>query len=206
MNRQPSSLTARSIAARHARRLTIAGVSGALGVALAAGILSAHAVVYPRTSTPGAYERYVLRVPNEKDVATTKVEIRFPPGARVVSFGDVPGWELRVIKDSAEAITGAEWSGSLAAARFVEFPFIAVNPKTAATLVWPVYQTYASGERVEWTGAAESSAPASSTVIADAASSGGGGGGGKWTSWAAWIALIVSIMALGAAIRKPAET
>jgi uncharacterized protein YcnI len=46
----------------------------------------AHAVVFPRTSSPGAYEKYVLRVPNERDVPTTRIEIHFPPELRVVSF------------------------------------------------------------------------------------------------------------------------
>lgn len=57
----------------------------------------AHAVVFPRTSAPGAYERYVLRVPSERDIPTTRIEIRFPTGARVVSFEDVPGWTLTVL-------------------------------------------------------------------------------------------------------------
>src|SRR5262249_20586667 len=42
-------------------------------------IAMAHAVVYPKASTTGAHERYVIRVPNERAVATTRVEIQFPP-------------------------------------------------------------------------------------------------------------------------------
>lgn len=34
--------------------------------------------------------QYVLRVPNERDVPTVRVELHFPAGLRVVSFGDVP--------------------------------------------------------------------------------------------------------------------
>ncbi len=60
-----------------------------LGVAIISSVIvpnvaRAHAVVFPRTSMPGAYEKYVLRVPNEKDVPTTRVEIRFPADVRVV--------------------------------------------------------------------------------------------------------------------------
>ena len=115
---------------------------------LVPSIASAHAVVFPKRSTHGAYEKYVLRVPNEKDVATTRVEIRFPAGLRVVSFVDVAGWQLEEIRDSANAVIGAVWTGSLPPERFVEFPFVAVNPKDDAQLVWPAYQTYASGEKV----------------------------------------------------------
>jgi uncharacterized protein YcnI len=129
----------------------------------------AHAVVFPKNSKPGAYEKYVLRVPNERDVPTLKVELHFPEGLRVVSFGDVPGWKLQVMTDSAKRITGAVWTGNLPKERFVEFPFVAVNPKDSASLTWPTYQTYEGGERVEWTGPDSSKTPASSTLVGDPA-------------------------------------
>ena len=71
-----------------------------------------HAVVFPKASTPGAYEKYVLRVPNEKAVATTRVELRFPAGVRVTSFADVPGWQLEIVTDSVNAIRAAIWGSS----------------------------------------------------------------------------------------------
>jgi uncharacterized protein YcnI len=129
----------------------------------------AHAVVFPTTSTPGAYEKYVLRVPNERDVPTLKVELHFPPGLRVVSFGDVVGWKLQVLTDSAQRVTGAVWTGVLPKERFVEFPFVAVNPKDSTALSWPTYQTYEGGERVEWTGPDSSKTPVSSTIVSDPA-------------------------------------
>lgn len=129
--------------------------------------LFAHAVVLPSTSSPGASERYVLRVLNERDVSTLKVEIRFPEGLRVVSFGDVPGWKLQVLSDSIQRVTGAVWTGVLPKERFVEFPFVAVNPKDSTTLTWPTYQTYEGGERVEWTGPDSSYTPVSSTLVSD---------------------------------------
>jgi uncharacterized protein YcnI len=157
----------------------------------------AHAVVFPRTSTPGAYERYVLRVPNEKAVATTRVEIRFPADLRVTSFEEVPGWTLQVLTDSAKRIIGAVWTGSLPPQRFVEFPFVAANPKTATKLVWPAYQTYADSERVEWTGAEGSKAPASATTIAEATTVSGGS-----TPWVSWAALGTAVVSLGLALRS----
>ena len=128
----------------------------------------AHAVVFPRTSAPGAYERYMLRVPNERNVATTRVEIRFPLDVKVISFADVDGWTLEVQRDSASRIVGAVWTGSLAPERFIEFPFVAVNPKTTAQIQWPAFQTYADGQRVEWTGAEGTKSPASVTSLAAA--------------------------------------
>jgi len=129
-------------------------------------IAFAHAVVFPRTSTPGAYEKYVLRVPNERDVPTTRVELRFPPGLRVVSFGDVAGWNLQILRDTAQHITGAVWTGLLPKERFVEFPFVAVNPTDSVSLTWPTIQTYQGGEVVNWTDPdTASKTPVSSTLV-----------------------------------------
>ena len=159
---------------------------------------SAHAVVFPKKSTPGAYEKYVLRVPNEKDVPTTRVEIRFPAGLRVVSFGDVAGWQLQEVRDSANAIVAAVWTGSLPAERFVEFPFVAVNPKENATLAWPAYQTYANGERVEWVGPPDGEKPASATDIAGSNDA----GGNRLTLYLSAVAVLLSLLSLGFALRR----
>lgn len=139
------------------------------GILVAPSIVFAHAVVFPKTSKPGAYEKYVLRVPNERDVPTVKVELHFPEGLRVVSFSDVAGWKLQVLTDSAQRVTGATWTGVLPKERFVEFPFVAVNPQDSTSLTWPTYQTYEGGERVEWTGPDSSKTPVSSTMIGDPA-------------------------------------
>lgn len=128
-------------------------------------LLNAHATVSPGSSRPGAYERYVLRVPNESDNPTVRIEIRFPEGVRVISFQEVPGWTLAAVMDSTGRAVSAVWTGSLPPERFVELPFIGVNPREPARLVWPVIQTYASGERAEWTGAPDSDRPASVTEV-----------------------------------------
>jgi uncharacterized protein YcnI len=158
----------------------------------------AHAVVFPKRAEPGAYERYLLRVPNERGVPTQRIEITFPAGLRVVSFGEVPGWTLEVRKDARGAVTGAVWTGTLAAERFVELPFVAVNPEAGTRLVWPVAQLYASGERVQWNGPEGSKTPASSTLIAGEEES-----AGRLTTWLAGAALLLSLIALGLALRKP---
>jgi uncharacterized protein YcnI len=160
----------------------------------------AHAVVFPKRSTHGAYEKYVLRVPNEKDVATTRIEIRFPAGVRVISFSDVAGWRLQEIRDSANAIVGAVWTGSLPPERFIEFPFVAVNPKEDAQLVWLAYQTYSSNERVEWTGPADSQRPASITAIGSSTNE----TGGRLATYLAGVAVLMSLMSLGLALRRGA--
>src|SRR5690349_10261834 len=81
------------------RRLLPAIAIGVVATLAIPVLAFAHAVVFPRNSAPGAYERYVLRVPNEKPTATTRVEIRFPTDLRVTAFEDVPGWQLEVLAD-----------------------------------------------------------------------------------------------------------
>jgi uncharacterized protein YcnI len=177
----------------------VAAATIALVLAIPAIVLG-HAVVFPKASAPGAYERYVLRVPNERNVPTTKVEMRFPPEVRVTSFSDVPGWQLDVVRDSASRIVGATWTGSLPPERFMEFPFVAVNPKTGAEIHWPAYQTYANGEKVEWTGAEGSKSPASVTTLS--ASPAPSNSSGRATFVMASVALVMSLVSLGLSIRK----
>ena len=183
---------------RRSATTRIVAATVALVLAVPAIVLG-HAVVFPRASAPGAYERYVLRVPNERKEPTTKVEMRFPPEVRVTSFSDVQGWQLEIVRDSASRIVGAVWTGSLAPEHFVEFPFVAVNPKTGTEIHWPAFQTYANGDRVEWTGAEGSKSPASVTTLAASAAASSGSNG---TFVIASIALAMSLVSLGLAMRK----
>ena len=182
---------------------------GIVTAALLLGVYSlamAHAVVYPKASTTGAHERYVIRVPNERAVATTRVEIQFPSAVKVGSFIDVPGWTLEVVRDSAKRITGAVWTGSLPPERFVEFPFVATNPKEPTDIRWPVVQTYADGERAEWTGPTDSKRPASVTnvtnVTAAAPAAGAGAGANPMIAYAA---LALAVISLGLSLRRPTK-
>ena len=38
----------------------------------------AHVTIRPRESVAGATEKYTMRVPNEKNVATVRIEVEFP--------------------------------------------------------------------------------------------------------------------------------
>ena len=175
------------------------GLIGLLLICLVApATLNAHAVVYPKSSTTGAYEKYVLRVPNERDVPTVQVEIHFPADVRVVSFTEVAGWRLEVLTDSAKRVTGAVWTGVLPKERFIEFPFIAVNPKEATSVTWPTFQTYEGGERIEWTGAESSKTPASATEISESSTASSSLLTPLWLSIAA---LVLSLISLGIALR-----
>jgi hypothetical protein len=73
---------------------------------------------------------------------------------------------------------------------------MAANPKADGRLVWLAYQTYADGERVEWTGAEGTKRPASVTTIGNSATGRSGA-----ATWVPWIALALSIVSLGLAVR-----
>ena len=183
-------------------RRAVVGALLAIGLSLVtATVANAHAVVYPKVSKTSGHEKYVLRVPNEKNIPTLRVEIRFPAGVRVTAFEDVPGWQLEVLTDSTKRVVGAVWTGTLAPQRFAEFPFVAANPKEEMKIVWPAFQTYADGQKVEWTGAEGSKTPASVTSIGSGDAAGAGAGG--LTQWLPWIALLIAVLSLGLAMRRP---
>ena len=185
------------------RQLAARFVLLALSMAMAPSMALAHAGVHPAVAAPGAYERYVLRVPNERDVPTTRIEIRFPSALRVVSFADVPGWRLEILMDSAQRFVGAVWTGELPPERFVEFPFVAVNPREGMNLVWPTIQTYAGGERIEWAGPVDSDQPAPVTRVGSSGGdSAGGPGGAGWVAWVALGALALSLASVVMSSRR----
>ncbi len=63
-----------------------------------------------------------------------------------------------------------------------------------ATIAWPVTQTYAGGEVVEWAGPEDSDTPASVTRVT-------AGGGWPSSAWIASGALLLALLALGVALR-----
>lgn len=86
--------------------------------------------------------------------------------------------------------------GVLPPHRFVELPFVAVNPDAETTLAWPVTQIYEGGEVVEWAGPEDSDAPASITLVVAAE-----GTGWPTSSWLAVAGFAIALLALGVAIR-----
>ena len=188
--------TARSTTLR-----TAWAILSATALSLAIPVLAyGHAVVFPRMSTHGTRESYFLRIPNEKDNPTVRIEIQFPDSLRNVAFADVPGWKLEIIQNAAQKVTGAVWTGSLEPHHYVDLPFVASNPHSGASVTWPVVQTYANGEKAEWTGAAGTRSPASVTTLSDPPISILGHQAG---AWAAVLALVLSVGAMILAVRRP---
>jgi uncharacterized protein YcnI len=186
---------------RSSRQIARGIAALSIAVLVFSSLAWARVVVFPQTSTTGAYEKYALRVVNERDVPTLQVEIRFPEGLQVISFGDVPGWKLQILTDTAQRITGAVWRGVLEKQRFVEFPFIALNPKDSVSLAWPTYQTYEGGERVEWTSPDTSSKTPVSTTLVSAAPPPAPVKISRTSLYISLIALLFALTAMGVALR-----
>ncbi len=82
-----------------------------------ASLATAHIRIAPTESAPGAREKYTMRVPNEKQVNTIRVEGEFPAGLQIYDFEFKPGWKIDFKKDESGKIIGATWTGKVAAVR-----------------------------------------------------------------------------------------
>jgi uncharacterized protein YcnI len=140
-----------------------------LALAALSAAATAHVTVWPRESAASAHQKYDVRVPNEKQIETVAVEVRFPAGLRVTSFEQKPGWMTEPIRDPSGRAIGVRWRGGLPPQQFTEFGLLAVNPPAPGDLSWSAVQTFADGSKVEWTGAAGSKTPAPHVTILPAA-------------------------------------
>lgn len=157
------------------RRMVVASAVALMALLIGVGVASAHVTVWPKESGTGAYEKYTVRVPTEKEIPTVKVEVLFPEGLKVSSFQPKQGWTYETEKDAAGNITGVIWSGgSIGPGEFDEFSFIGANPRDPGQLAFKANQTYADGSVVNWDGPPESEHPASVTTISAQASAEGG--------------------------------
>ncbi|WML28413.1 DUF1775 domain-containing protein [Neobacillus sp. OS1-33] len=134
-------------------------------------LASAHVTVIPKTSTTGAWETYTLKVPVEKEAATTKVTIKAPQGVEIMSYQPVPGWTYSSEKDASgkvKTFTFEATGEGIQAGQFQQFVFVGKNPEKAAKAAWDAFQYYKDGSVVEWTGDEGSDAPHSITDIVTA--------------------------------------
>jgi uncharacterized protein YcnI len=122
--------------------------------------------VDPDSAAKGAFTKLTFRVPNEREVGTTKVEVAFPTDHPIafVSVKPEPGWTYTVEKaklDNAiqaegdsisEVVNRVTWTGGpIKAGEFFEFEVSAGPlPKDVGQLEFKALQTYEDGEVVRW--------------------------------------------------------
>jgi uncharacterized protein YcnI len=124
-----------------------------------AALAYGHIRIYPAESAYGAREKYTMRVPNEKQVNTIRIEGEFPAALQVYDFEFKPGWKIDFKKDDKGKIVGATWTGTIQPYEFVEFGMLGINPKEGDNLTWKFVQFYADGTTEEFTGPVGSRLP-----------------------------------------------
>lgn len=193
-----------------------------------AGVASAHAVVYPRTATADSFEKFSVRVPSEKESPTVKVRVEFPAEFAISRVQPVPGWTYAMEKSAdGTAVTAITWSGGqIGPTELQEFVFQGKTPKNPGNYAFKIYQTYADGETVAWTGPSDAKTPASLVAIVAApsttdahgaptaptstptpttaapASQPAASGSSPWTTGAAYGGLVLGLAALVVALRR----
>lgn len=116
--------------------------------------VSAHVTVSPSEVAVGTRQKFVVNVPNEKDIPTVGVRIIVPAELESVSPYMKPGWEVSVVKTGEgenTKVTEITWkNGQVTRDMRDEFEFRAMVPAQAMTLTWKAYQTYSDGTTVAW--------------------------------------------------------
>lgn len=93
--------------------------------------VSAHVTVKPATSDIGSWETYTIKVPVEKNIATTKVTLKIPSGVEFQQYEPVPGWKVEEQKDNAGKVKTVVWEATgegILPGQFQRFTFVAKNP------------------------------------------------------------------------------
>jgi periplasmic copper chaperone A len=161
----------------HHKTIAVLAAAGALAVPAAA---QAHVTLQPKTAVAGSYTVLDVRVPNERDNASTvKVDVQFPDGFPAASYQPVSGWNVKVIKKQlakpiqtddgpiTEGVDRMIWTGSgkglgkIGPGQFMDLPIsVQIPGKAGTTLTFKALQTYSNGEIVRWIGAPNSDTPA----------------------------------------------
>ncbi|WAH36429.1 YcnI family protein [Alicyclobacillus dauci] len=145
---------------------SLIGVGSGLATLSVTATAFAHVIVNPAQSTVGAWQEYTMRVPCEKTDPTMKVVLKIPNGVQFQQYEPVAGWTVQAQKTGQdEVVTWRTIGSGIQPGQFMEFPFIATNPKQPASLDWNAYQYYKDGTIVEWTGAPGSATPHSITQV-----------------------------------------
>jgi periplasmic copper chaperone A len=169
-------------------RIRILAVATAVAALAAPAAAQAHVTLQPNRAPAGAFTVLDVRVPTERDNASTaKVDVRFPNGFAAVSYQPVPGWRVRVITKKlakpiqtddgpiTEGVNRMVWTrtspgGGIKPGQFQDFPIsVQIPGKAGDNLTFKALQTYSNGEIVRWIGAPGADTPAPQVTVTGAA-------------------------------------
>lgn len=166
----------------------------ALGVVASLALVpgaAAHVTLQPPEAPAGAFSRLDLRVPNERDNASTeKVDVQFPAGFLFISIEPVPGWKAKVRREKLATptevfgeriseqvkrvtFTAEDGGASIGPGEFRDFGLSLLVPeKPGMSLTFKALQTYDSGEVARWIGPPDAEEPAPQVKVLAAGESG----------------------------------
>lgn len=141
----------------------------------------AHVSVRPRESKPDTQERYTVRVPTEKQVSTTSVDLEIPAGVTVVDVPEASG-VTQTLKREGNRVVTITWTREIKPRESAEFVFVAHNPASGSQVTWRAHQRYADGTVSDWT-------PATTLTMNPSTAPGqpSGGGAGESAAIIAWL-------------------
>jgi uncharacterized protein len=151
---------------------------------LAPAAAEAHVLVIPESAPQGAEMRLDVRVPNERDDATTtKVDVQLPPGFAEALVQPVAGWTAKITHVKlnppvqsddgpiTEGVGRITWTAKSKADGIPVGGFqdcgveVLVPGKAGSTLTFKALQTYSNGTVVRWIGAKDSDSPAPTVQV-----------------------------------------
>lgn len=165
----------------------IASFAVAVAAVLSSVPAYAHVRLDPSTAVVGR-QVYGVRVPNEKDISTTKVRLVVPEGVEVTGVLPVAGWthsEKKVKveapaeekaegghseEEATERITEITWDGGeIKAGEYMVFNFNTNYTGEPKEVVWKAYQTYSDGSVVPWDGSSDEAEAPTVKITAESA-------------------------------------
>ncbi len=171
------------------RRTILTSAFAAAAIAPVAA--DAHVTLQPSSAAAGGFTRLDVRVPNERDDASTEsVEVQFPDGFASASYEPVPGWTVKVTKRElatpietddgqiTEGIDTITWTAdserdAIPPGAFRDFGLsLRIPDQPGGKLTFRSLQTYTSGEIVRWIGADGSDNPAPIVTVTEEATGG----------------------------------
>jgi uncharacterized protein YcnI len=132
------------------------------------GLAQAHVTVQPGTVQGGDFSVVAVRVPNERDDAsTTQVRVTLPKEQPIgsVQTTPIPGWKITTVSRQLDKpiemfgeklnsvvseVTWTATNGGIRPGQFQDFQFSLGQLPESGKLVFNAVQTYSGGEKVNW--------------------------------------------------------
>jgi periplasmic copper chaperone A len=171
-------------------RKTAAAVAASALAAPAAA--QAHVTLQPNSAAAGAFTVENVRVPNERDTASTvKIDLQLPHGFVFASYEPKIGWTVKVTREKLAkpiqtddgpideevrriTFTGHGRYGKIGPGQFMDFPLsVQIPGKPGDKLTFKAIQTYSNGEVVRWIGSPDSESPAPVVTVVKASNAAG---------------------------------